>query len=170
MMNFKILLVFLLVSLTGLSQLTVVEKQYMDREELIFKKYVGCDSIKTLRVVTDDSISEHVTEVLSSKFNIEPGKDGVELFCKEIIKDSNLNVLLFKINSGTYDYHVKAILNAIYFNKPIMEFIKKSKISTITINYFQILSKGEQSEVVVVRLGDNEKVFKLYNKREEDEN
>jgi hypothetical protein len=120
-------------------------------------------------VVTDDSISEHVTEVLSSKFNIEPGKGGVELFCREIIKDSNLNVLLFKINSGTYDYHVKAILNAIYFNKPIMEFIKKSNISKITVNYFQILSKGEQSEVVVVRLGDNEKVFKLYNKREEDE-
>lgn len=170
MMNFKILLVFLSVSLTGLSQLTVVDKQYMDRGELIFKKYVGCDSTKTLRVVTDSSISEHVTEVLSNNFDIEPGKDGIELFCREIIEDSNLNVLLFKINSGTYDYHVKAILNAIYFNKPIMEFINKSNISTITVNYFQILSKGEQSEVVVVRFGNHEKVFKLYNKRDEDEN
>ena len=171
MMNFKILLVFLLISLSGLTQLTVVEKLYMDKNELILKKYTTCDSNTTLRVVTDEKISDHISEVLSRKFDVNPGKDGVELFCKEIIKDSNLNVLLIKINSGTFEYHTKLILKEIYRDKPLMDYLKKNYITKLTINYFQVLFKDEQTEFIVVRVmnEEDEKVFKFYNKRRNDE-
>lgn len=170
-MNFKILLVFLLISLNGLGQLVILKKEYMDKEELIFKKYTTCDSNTTLRVVTDDQISNHLTEVFACKFSVNPGKDGVELFCKEIIKDSNLNVLLINIYSGTFDYHTKSILKEIYGDKPLMDFLKRSYITKITVNYFQVLFKDEQSEVIIIRVMDDEigKVFKIYNKRRNDE-
>lgn len=171
MMTFKILLVFLLISLSGLTQLTVVEKLYMDKNDLILKKYTTCDTNKTLRLVTDEQISDHISEVLSRKFDVNPGKDGVELFCKEIIKDSNLNVLLIKINSGTFEYHTKLILKEIYGDKPLMNYLKKSYITRLTINYFQVLFKDEQTEFIIVRVmnEDDEKVFKFYNKRRYDE-
>lgn len=171
MTNFKILLVFLLLSLTSLSQLVVLKKEYMDKNDLILKPHTICDTNITLRVVTDDQISNHISEVFACKFSVNSGKDGVELFCKEIIKDSNLNVLLIRINSGTFDYHVKSIINELYGNKPLMDFLKKTYITKITINYFQVLFKDEQSEVIIVRVMDDEsgKVFKIYNKRGDDE-
>ena len=171
MMTFRVLLVFLLISLSGFTQLTVVEKQYMDKNELILKKYTTCDSNTTLRVVTDEQISDYISEVFSRKFDVNPGKDGVELFCKEIIKDSNLNVLLIKINSGTFEYHTKSILKEIYGDKVLMNYLKKSYITRLTINYFQVLFKDEQSEFIIVRVmnEEDEKVFKFYNKRRNDE-
>lgn len=170
-MNFRILLVFLLISLTSLSQLVVLKKEYMDKNDLILKPHTICDTNITLRVVTDDQISNHISGVFACKFSVNSGKDGVELFCKEIIKDSNLNVLLIRINSGTFDYHVKSIINELYGNKPLMDFLKKTYITKITINYFQVLFKDEQSEVIIVRVMDDEsgKVFKIYNKRGDDE-
>jgi hypothetical protein len=171
MMNFKILLVFLLLSLTSLSQLVVLKKEYMDKNDLILKSHTTCDTNTTLRVVTDEQISNHISEVFACKFSVNSGKDGVELFCKEIIKDSNLNVLLIRINSGTFDYHVKSIINELYGNKPLLDFLKRAYITRITINYFQVLFKDEQSEVIIVRVMDDEseKVFKIYNKRRNDE-
>lgn len=170
-MNFKILLVFLLISLTSLSQLVVLKKEYMDKNDLILKPHTICDTNITLRVVTDDQISNHISEVFACKFNVNSGKDGVDLFCKEIIKDSNLNVLLIRINSGTFDYHVKSIINELYGNKPLMDFLKRAYITRITINYFQVLFKDEQTEFIIVRVmnEEDEKVFKFYNKRRYDE-
>lgn len=171
MTNFKILLVFLLLSLTSLSQLVVLKKEYMDKNDLILKPHTICDTNITLRVVTDEQISDHISEVFSRKFDVNSGKDGVELFCKEIIKDSNLNVLLIKINSGTFEYHTKLILKEIYRDKPLMDYLKKNYITKLTINYFQVLFKDEQTEFIVVRVmnEEDEKVFKFYNKRRNDE-
>lgn len=171
MMTFKILLGFLLISLSGLGQLVILKKEYMDKNDLILKSHTTCDSNTTLRVVTDDQISNHLTEVFACKFSVNPGKDGVELFCKEIIKDSNLNVLLIKINSGTFEYHTNSILNEIYGDKPLMDYLKKNYITKLTINYFQVLFKDEQSEFIIVRVmnEEDEKVFKFYNKRRNDE-
>jgi hypothetical protein len=133
-MNFKILLVFLLLSLTSLSQLVVLKREYMDKNDLILKSHTTCDTNTTLRVVTDEQISNHISEVFACKFSVNTGKDGIELFCKEIIKDSNLNVLLIRINSGTFDYHVKSIINELttdYYNA-ILGFLSNAVLNGST--------------------------------------
>jgi hypothetical protein len=78
---------------------------------------------------------------------------------------------LIKINSGTFEYHTKSILKEICGDKALMNYLKKSYITKLTINYFQVLFKDEQTEFIVVRVmnEEDEKVFKFYNKRRNDE-
>jgi len=52
-----------------------------------------------------------------------------------------------------------------------MDYLKKNYITKLTINYFQVLFKDEQTEFIVVRVmnEEDEKVFKFYNRRRNDE-
>lgn len=164
-------LLFLLVSINLFGQgITVNSKKYLDKDKLSLVKYTSCDSTKTLRVLTDNTISSIASNRLCRMSDL-PNADtsyinkGVINFIKKTAADSNLNVLLIDINvsSNIRESNLEYVMDILDNDDILHMNIESSQPITTYINYFQVFTHDlRKCEHVVITLVFENKEVKYY--------
>ena len=166
-----ILTILLLVAYNTFAQnVTVLGRMYIDTVNLYPTEYTTCDSTKTLRIMTDDGLSNMASDRLSKMYNLPNEYDNEFLnggfdFCKKVAVDSSKNILLIYVDvSNSYKLSaIDAMLDYIDRDDLLHKDIKKLSAKMIYVNYFQVFTSTSKREHVVVTLvlpnGENKKYY-----------
>lgn len=155
-----ILTILLLLAFNTFAQnLTVLGRVYIDTVNLYPTEYTTCDSTKTLRIMTDDGLSNMASDRLSSNFELFNDYDNEFLnggfdFCKKVAVDSSKNILLIYVDvSNSYKLTaIEAIMDYVNEDDVLHKDIKELNPKMIYVNYFQVFNSVYKREHVVVTL------------------
>ena len=170
-----LVLLFLLVSINLFGQgITVNSRKYLDRENLNIVEYTTCDTAKTLRMLTDNTLSNIATSRLCKMIDLPKGdtsyiSKGVINFVKKTAIDSNLNILLFDINvsANIREPNLEYVMDILDNDNVLHKNIKLNKPITAYVNYFQIFThdshKCEHAVITLVINNKEEVKYYYYN-------
>jgi len=169
-----ILLVFLLLVFNTFGQKIVVNHRiYIDLQTLELSEYTTCDSTKTLRIMTDDVLSEIATKKLSKMYDLLTDEDDGVMhsgydFGKKVAQDSVMNVLLINVSvSNSYKLSALEYISDILDNDDVLHReISYFRPTKLYVNYFQVVMNNNKREHVVVTLilpDESTKKYYYYN-------
>ena len=155
-----ILTILLLLAYNTFAQnLTVLGKIYIDTVNLYPTEYTTCDSTKTLRIMTDNELSNMASDRLSKMYKLSNDYDNEFLnggfdFSKKVAVDSSKNILLIYVNvSNSYKLSaIDAIMDYVNEDDVLHKDIKELNPKMIYVNYFQVFNSVYKREHVVVTL------------------
>ena len=155
-----ILTILLLLAYNTFAQnLTVLGRVYIDTVNLYPTEYTTCDSTKTLRIMTDDGLSNMASDRLSKMYSLSNDYDNEFLnggfdFCKKVAVDSSKNILLIYVDvSNSYKLTaIEAIMDYVNEDDVLNKDIKELNPKMIYVNYFQVFNNVYKREHVVVTL------------------
>lgn len=155
-----ILTILLLLAYNTFAQnLTVLGRVYIDTVNLYPTEYTTCDSTKTLRIMTDDGLSNMASDRLSKMYSLSNDYDNEFLnggfdFCKKVAVDSSKNILLIYVDvSNSYKLTaIEAIMDYVNEDDVLNKDIKELNPKMIYVNYFQVFNSVYKREHVVVTL------------------
>jgi hypothetical protein len=132
---------------------------YIDTVNLYPTEYTTCDSTKTLRIMTDNELSNMASDRLSKMYKLSNDYDNEFLnggfdFSKKVAVDSSKNILLIYVDvSNSYKLSaIDAMLDYIDRDDLLHKDIKKLSAKMIYVNYFQVFTSTSKREHVVVTL------------------
>lgn len=155
-----ILTILLLLAYNTFAQnLTVLGRVYIDTVNLYPTEYTTCDSTKTLRIMTDNELSNMASDRLSKMYKLSNDYDNEFLnggfdFCKKVAVDSSKNILLIYVDvSNSYKLTaIEAIMDYVDEDDVLHKDIKELNPKMIYVNYFQVFNSVYKREHVVVTL------------------
>lgn len=155
-----ILTILLLLAYNTFAQnVTVLGRVYIDTVNLYPTEYTTCDSTKTLRIMTDDGLSNMASDRLSKMYSLSNDYDNEFLnggfdFCKKVAVDSSKNILLIYVDvSNSYKLTaIEAIMDYVDEDDVLHKDIKELNPKMIYVNYFQVFNSVYKREHVVVTL------------------
>ena len=155
-----ILTILLLLAYNTFAQnLTVLGKIYIDTVNLYPTEYTTCDSTKTLRIMTDNELSNMASDRLSKMYKLSNDYDNEFLnggfdFSKKVAVDSSKNILLIYVDvSNSYKLSaIDAIMGYVDEDDVLHKDIKELNPKMIYVNYFQVFNNVYKREHVVVTL------------------
>ena len=172
----KTILIFLLLLAfnTFAQDVTVLGRIYIDTAIMSPAEYTTCDTTKTLRIMTDNDLSNIASDRLSKMFKLSDDYDNEFLyggfeFGKKVAVDSSKNILIIYVDvSNSYKLDaIESIMEYIDEDDVLHKDIKELKPKMIYTNYFQVFNSTSKCEHVVVTLvlPNNENKKYYYNKK-----
>ena len=157
----KTVLTFLLLLAfnTFAQDVTELGRIYIDTAVMSPTEYTTCDTTKTLRIMTDNDLSNIASDRLSKMYSLSNDYDNEFLnggfdFCKKVAVDSSKNILLIYVDvSNSYKIDaIEAIMEYVDEDKVLHKDIKELTPKMIYTNYFKVFTSTSKREHVVVTL------------------